>query len=85
MAQNGYFSVEARRREKQEARDHDEYLIASGQAHPHHLAQRNGLFSALHPSQARIVQRRAQRERCCPKYVVTFGQRLVKPLAADMR
>ena len=59
MAQNGYFSVEARRREKQEARNRDEYLIASGQTDPHHLAQRNGLFSALHPSQARIVQRRA--------------------------
>ena len=62
MAQNGYFSVEARRREKQEARNRDEYLIASGQADPHHLAQRNGLFSALHPSQARIVQRRAVRK-----------------------
>ena len=59
MSQIGFFSVAARRREKQEARDRDEYLIASGQAAPRQVAQRNGLFSAFHPSQARIVQRRA--------------------------
>jgi hypothetical protein len=56
----GYFNVMDRRREKQEARDRDEQLIASGQADPQQIAQRNGLFSALDPSQARIVQRRAE-------------------------
>jgi hypothetical protein len=60
MAEFGYFDVEGRRREKQEARDRDEYLIANGLADPHHIAQRNGLFSALDPSQVQIVQRRAE-------------------------
>ncbi len=60
MAQNGYFSVAARRREKQEARERDERLIASGQVAPQQIALRNGLFSALSPSQARLVQRRAE-------------------------
>ena len=60
MDRIGYFNVEARRREKQEARDRDEHLIASGQVAPQQIAQHNGLFSALHPSQARIVLRRAE-------------------------
>jgi hypothetical protein len=59
MPQIGYFNAAARQREKQDARDRDERLIASGQADPQQVGQRNGLFSALHPSQARIVQRRA--------------------------
>ena len=60
MARKGYFSVADRRREKQEARDRDERLIASGQVSSQQIAQHNGLFSALHPSQARLVQRRAE-------------------------
>jgi hypothetical protein len=60
MYEVGYFSVAARRREKQEARDRDERLIACGQADPQQIAHRNGLFSALDPSQVRLVQRRCQ-------------------------
>jgi hypothetical protein len=59
MAQVGYFNVEARRREKQEARDRDQHLIANGQLSAHQVSQQNGLFSALDPSQVRLVQRRA--------------------------
>jgi hypothetical protein len=59
MVPNGYFSVAARKREKQEARERDERLIASGQRSPQQVARRNGLFSALDPSRARIVRRRA--------------------------
>jgi hypothetical protein len=60
MAQHGYFSVAARRREKQQARDRDERLIAASQADPQHVNRRNGLFSALRPSQARLVRRWAE-------------------------
>jgi hypothetical protein len=60
MVPSGYFSVAARKREKQEARERDERLIASGQASPQQVAKRNGLFSALDPSKARIVRRRAK-------------------------
>jgi hypothetical protein len=56
----GYFNVMDRRREKQEARDRDAYLIASGQVDPQEIARRNGLFSALNPSQVRLVQRRVE-------------------------
>jgi hypothetical protein len=59
-APNGYFSVAARKREKQEARARDERLIANGQMSQQQVAQHNGLFSALDPSRARIVQRRAR-------------------------
>ena len=59
MVPNGYFSLAARKREKQEARERDERLIASGQRSPQQVARRNGLFSALDPSKARIVRRRA--------------------------
>jgi hypothetical protein len=59
MASGGYFSVAARKREKKEARARDERLIASGQASAQQVAKRNGLFSALDPSKARIVRRRA--------------------------
>lgn len=60
MVEVGYFNVMDRRREKQEARDRDERLIASGQVDPQHIALHNGLFSALSPSQVRLVQRRAE-------------------------
>lgn len=60
MLEVGYFNVMDRRREKQEARDRDQHLIASGQADPQQIAQCNGLFSALHPSQVQLVQRRAE-------------------------
>jgi len=60
MARNGYFSVAARRREKQQARDRDERLVAAGQADPQQISRRNGLFSALQPSQARLVRRRVE-------------------------
>ena len=59
MIASGYFSSAARRREKQEARERDERRIAGGQLSPQELAKRNGLFSALDPSKARIVRRRA--------------------------
>ena len=49
MVEVGYFNVMDRRREKQEARDRDEHLIASGQVEPQEIAQRNGLFSASIP------------------------------------
>ena len=60
MASNGYFSVAARKREKKEARARDERLVASGQVSAQQVAKRNGLFSALDPSKARIVRRRAE-------------------------
>jgi hypothetical protein len=59
MVPSGYFSVAARKREKQEARDRDERLMASGQLSPQQVSRRNGFFSALDRSMARIVQRRA--------------------------
>jgi hypothetical protein len=58
MAKVGNFSVRARRREKQKARDRDERLIAHGQAMQ--VARRNGFFSALDPSKVRLVRRRAE-------------------------
>jgi hypothetical protein len=59
MVASGYFSSAAREREKQEARERDERLIANGKVSADQLAKRNGLFSALDPSKARIVRRRA--------------------------
>jgi hypothetical protein len=59
MISNGHFSVAARRREKQEALERDERLIASSQVSAQQIASRNGLFSALDPSRARIIRRRA--------------------------
>jgi hypothetical protein len=61
MVPNGYFSAEARRREKQSARERDEHLIVSGQVSSQEIANRNSLFSALDPSRARIIHRRVQR------------------------
>jgi hypothetical protein len=60
MASSGYFSVAKRKREKKEARERDEGLIASGQVSAQQVAKRNGLFSALDPSKARIVRRRGE-------------------------
>ena len=61
MIEVGYFNVAVfRRREKQAARDRDEYLIASGQVSPQEIARRNGLFSAPDLLQVRLVQRRAE-------------------------
>jgi hypothetical protein len=59
MVPSGYFSVAARKREKQEARERDERLIASGRVGFQEIAKRNSLFSALDPSKARIIRRRA--------------------------
>jgi hypothetical protein len=60
VAEIGYFNSADRWREKQEARDHDERLIASGQAAPQQIAEKNGLFSAFDPSQAKLVHRRIE-------------------------
>ena len=59
MPKVGYFNVEARRREKQAARERDEFLMSSGQVSPQQIGQHNGLFSSLDPAHARIVRRRA--------------------------
>jgi hypothetical protein len=58
MVASGHFNPEARRREKQKARERDERLIAEGKVSVEQVAKRNGLFSALDPSKARIVRRR---------------------------
>jgi hypothetical protein len=60
MVEVGYFNVEARKREKQEARFRDERLIVSGQASAQEVGRRNGLFSSLSPARVRIVQRQAE-------------------------
>jgi hypothetical protein len=54
----GYFSVAARKREKQKARERDERLMAAGPSSLQHVAKRSGLFSALDPAKARIIRRR---------------------------
>ena len=59
MVPSGYFSVAARKREKQEARDRDERLMAGGEVSLQHVSKRNGLFSALDPSKVLIAQRHA--------------------------
>jgi hypothetical protein len=61
MFEIAYFNVEDRRREKQEARDCDQFLIVNGIVGPQQIAQRNGFFSALNPSHARIIHRSAPR------------------------
>ncbi len=60
MVPNGYFSVAARKREKQESRERDERLIACGDLSQQQVAKQNSLFSALDPSKARIICRRAE-------------------------
>jgi hypothetical protein len=55
---DGYFDVSDRRREKEEARPRDERLIAEGVCSSDFIARRNGFFSALDPSKAKIIQRR---------------------------
>jgi hypothetical protein len=59
MARNGSFNPAVRAREKQQARERDERLIASGQVSRQELARQNGFFSALDRSKVRIVRRRA--------------------------
>jgi hypothetical protein len=61
MVTTGYFSADQRQREKQEARERDERLIASGRASARQLSERNGFFSALDPSKVRVVRWRAER------------------------
>jgi hypothetical protein len=60
MVEIGYFDVEARRREKQSARDRDGFLIADGQANGHEIGRQNGFFSSLNRAQVRLVQRQAE-------------------------
>lgn len=60
MVEVGYFNVEARRREKQEARDRDQLLIANGQADGHEIGRQNGLFSSLDRARVRLVERQAE-------------------------
>jgi hypothetical protein len=60
MDRVAYFDALARQREKQEARDRDEHLIVRGQVDSRQIAERNGFFSALDPSRARLVRRRAE-------------------------
>ena len=54
---DGYFDPSERRREKEESRARDEYLIAQGILSENSVAQRNGFFSSLDPAKARIVKR----------------------------
>ena len=60
MVEIGYFNPEDRRREKEEARDRAEFLIVSGQLSSQQINEQNGFFSALNPSQVRLVQRQAE-------------------------
>ena len=53
---DGCFNVAEWWREKQEARDRDERLLASGEVTAEELARRNNLFSNLDFSRARIVR-----------------------------
>jgi hypothetical protein len=57
MRFDGYFDVADRHREKEESRARDEHLIAQGVVSCEFIARRNGLFSALDPSKAKIVHR----------------------------
>ena len=59
MASDGHFNVAARQREKEESRARDERNIDAGLISAEQLSRRNGFFSALDPSRARIVQYRA--------------------------
>jgi hypothetical protein len=52
------FNVVVRQREKAASRERDEARLNSGQVAAFELAQRNGFFSALDPSKARISRRR---------------------------
>ncbi len=52
------FSVAARRREKEKSRQEDLARIAEGLVTPAQVRDRNGPFSALDPSRARVLGRR---------------------------
>lgn len=52
------FSNLARKREKQVSRERDCARLREGMICAEHLARKNGLFSSLDRSQAKIVRRR---------------------------
>ena len=58
MAPIAQFSVADRRREKQDSRARDEVCLARGDLDPQEVRDRNGFFSALDASKAKIVSRR---------------------------
>jgi hypothetical protein len=58
--QESHFSFAKRAADKVRARKEDEERLARGANSPAELAARNGFFSALDPSKARIVARRAK-------------------------
>ena len=60
MAPVMQFSASERRREKELSRQQDELRIARGEASPEQIRDRNGLFSALDHSQARLIVRRGR-------------------------
>lgn len=58
MPAKGYFSVAARKREKQVARLHDERVVACGPVSAASVSKRNSFFGGLNSSKARISRRR---------------------------
>lgn len=60
MASIASFSVADRRREKQLAREQDEVRLQHGEVEARALRDRNGFFSLLDASKARIVSRRVR-------------------------
>jgi hypothetical protein len=60
MAPHASFSVAAREREKQEARDRDQQRIACGEIGCAQVRDQNGFFSSLDPSRARLVSSRVR-------------------------
>jgi hypothetical protein len=60
MAPQDPFSVAVRDREKQEDRDLDQQRIACGAISQSEVRDRNGFFSSLDPSRARLVSYRVR-------------------------
>jgi hypothetical protein len=58
MAPDGSFSVANRQREKQESRDWDQQRIVCGEISQAEVRDRNGFFSSLDASRARLVSPR---------------------------
>lgn len=56
----GSFHFEDRRLEKELSRREDLARLERGEISQADLAQRNGLFSALDPSKAKVIARRAR-------------------------
>lgn len=52
------FNVSERRREKELSRQSDLLRIAQGLSSPSEVRDRNGFFSVLDPSRARVIGRR---------------------------